>query len=76
MHASSAEIKGGELIDAPGRHVKHVDIKVEDKIEEKIARNIVLPTTGSSKSCLEIIEDEIGLVPTHTGSDSNKSSQN
>ena len=64
MLTSPAKTEGDELVDTTGEYVEHIDIKIEDEIKEKMARNTVLPSTGSSESYIEFVEDEISLVPT------------
>ena len=38
-------------------------VKLEDENEEKISVNITQPTTDNKKTFLEVVEDEVGLVP-------------
>ena len=62
VHTELAEVKEDNLKNTPGKHIKLTQVKLEDETEEKITVNIAQPTTGNKKTCLEIVEDEIGLT--------------
>ena len=63
VHTKSTEINGCDLNDTPKRNIQQTQVKLEDKIEKNMTVNIAQPTTGNMKTCLEIVEDEIGLTP-------------
>ena len=49
------------LVDLTGEYIENTDREMKDNTEGKAA---VLPSTGSSESYIEFIEDKISLVPT------------
>ena len=58
------ETNGGDTVNLTGGNVEDIEIKIEDKVEGKIAVAESLPSIGSSKTCTEFVEEDTGLVHT------------